>query len=58
MRVQDPAKYAEVLLNIARPHKRRTAKKVKNMFGSVEQDVQLQPTQIWAHLYLSNSFCR
>jgi murein L,D-transpeptidase YcbB/YkuD len=50
MRVQDPAKYAEVLLNIARPHERWTAEKIKNMFGTVEQDIQLQPTQIWVHL--------
>jgi murein L,D-transpeptidase YcbB/YkuD len=56
MRVQDPAKYAEVLLNIARPHERWTAEKVKNMFGPVEQDIQLQPTQIWVHLTYQTAF--
>jgi murein L,D-transpeptidase YcbB/YkuD len=56
MRVQDPAKYAEVLLNIARPHERWTAEKIKNMFGTVEQDIQLQPTQIWVHLTYQTAF--
>jgi murein L,D-transpeptidase YcbB/YkuD len=56
MRVQDPAKYAEVLLNIARPHERWSAEKVKNMFGAVEQDIQLQPTQIWVHLTYQTAY--
>jgi len=55
MRVQDPAKYAEVLLNIARPHERWTAERIKNMFGSAEQDVQL-PTAIWVHLTYQTAF--
>jgi murein L,D-transpeptidase YcbB/YkuD len=56
MRVQDPATYAEVLLNIARPHERWTAEKIKNMFGAVEQDIQLQPMQIWVHLTYQTAF--
>jgi murein L,D-transpeptidase YcbB/YkuD len=56
MRVQDPATYAEVLLNIARPHERWTAEKIKNMFGAVEQDIQLQPIQIWVHLTYQTAF--
>jgi murein L,D-transpeptidase YcbB/YkuD len=55
MRVQDPAKYAEVLLSIARPHERWTAERIKNMFGSAEQDVQL-PTAIWVHLTYQTAF--
>jgi murein L,D-transpeptidase YcbB/YkuD len=55
MRVQDPAKYAEVLLNIARPHERWTAERIKNMFGSAEQDIQL-PTPIWVHLTYQTAF--
>jgi murein L,D-transpeptidase YcbB/YkuD len=55
MRVQDPAKYAEVLLNIARPHEHWTAEKIKNMFGAAEQDIQL-PTQIWVHLTYQTAF--
>jgi murein L,D-transpeptidase YcbB/YkuD len=56
MRVQDPAKYAEVLLNIARPHEHWTAEKIKSMFGSVEQDIQLQPSQVWVHLTYQTAF--
>ena len=55
MRVQDPAKYAEVLLNIARPHERWTAERIKNLFGSAEQDIQL-PTPIWVHLTYQTAF--
>jgi len=56
MRVQDPAKYAEVLLNIARPHERWTAERIKSMFGRAEQDLQLQPTPIWVHLTYQTAF--
>ncbi|MBV8321038.1 MAG: L,D-transpeptidase family protein, partial [Hyphomicrobiales bacterium] len=47
MRVQDPAKYAEVLLNIARPQEHWTAARITRMFGSGELDLQLQPPPIW-----------
>jgi hypothetical protein len=56
MRVQVPAKYAEVLLNIARPNERWTAGRIKSMFGSAEQDIQLPPTQIWVHLTYQTAF--
>ena len=56
MRVQDPAKYAEVLLNIARPQERWTAERIKSMFGSAERDIQLQPTPIWVHLTYQTAF--
>jgi L,D-transpeptidase YcbB len=56
MRVQDPAKYAEILLNIARPDEHWTAEKVKSMFGRSEQDIQLQPAQIWVHLTYQTAF--
>ncbi len=56
MRVQDPAKYAEVLLNIARPREHWTADKIKRMFGRSEQDIQLQPTPIWLHLTYQTAF--
>jgi len=55
MRVQDPAKYAEVLFNIARPSEGWTADKVKRMFGSAETDIQL-PTPIWVHLTYQSAF--
>jgi murein L,D-transpeptidase YcbB/YkuD len=56
MRVQDPAKYAEVLLNIARPQEHWTAARVQGMFGRGEQDLQLQPTPIWVHLTYQTAF--
>jgi murein L,D-transpeptidase YcbB/YkuD len=56
MRVQDPAKYAEVLFNIARPDEHWTAERVTSMFGRVEQDIQLQPAQIWVHLTYQTAF--
>jgi murein L,D-transpeptidase YcbB/YkuD len=56
MRVQDPAKYAEVLLNIARPQEHWSAERIKSMFGSAEQEVQIQPTPIWVHLTYQTAF--
>jgi murein L,D-transpeptidase YcbB/YkuD len=56
MRVQDPAKYAEVLLNIARPQEHWTAARITRMFGNGEQDIQLQPTPIWVHLTYQSAF--
>jgi murein L,D-transpeptidase YcbB/YkuD len=56
MRVQDPAKYAEVLLNIARPDEQWTAEKIKGMFGGAEHDLQIQPVPIWVHLTYQTAF--
>jgi L,D-transpeptidase YcbB len=56
MRVQDPAKYAEVLLNMAHPEEHWTAERVKHMFGSNEQDIQIQPFPIWVHLTYQTAF--
>ena len=56
MRVQDPAKYAEVLFKIARPNENWTADRIKKMFGTAEQDIQLQPTPIWVHLTYQTAF--
>jgi len=55
MRVQDPAKYAEVLFNIARPGEGWTAERIKRMFGSGEQDIQL-PAPIQVHLTYQSAF--
>ncbi len=55
MRVQDPAKYAEVLFSIARPNENWTAERVKRMFGGAEQDIQL-PEKIWVHLSYQSAF--
>src|SRR5262252_2061089 len=56
MRVQDPAKYAEVLLNIAQPQEHWTAERITRMFGHGEQNLQLQPTPIWVHLTYQTAF--
>jgi murein L,D-transpeptidase YcbB/YkuD len=56
MRVQDPAKYAEVLFNIARPQEHWTAERVRSMFGRTEQDIQLQSAPIWVHLTYQTAF--
>jgi murein L,D-transpeptidase YcbB/YkuD len=56
MRVQDPAKYAEVLLNIARPNEHWTADRIKRMYGGSEQNLQIQPTAIWVHLTYQTAF--
>jgi L,D-transpeptidase YcbB len=56
MRVQDPAKYAEVLLNIARPGEHWTAERITRMFGGGEQDIALPPTAIWVHLTYQSAF--
>jgi murein L,D-transpeptidase YcbB/YkuD len=49
MRVQDPPKYAEVLLNLVRPGEGWTADRIRRMYGSAEQDIQF-PTHIPVHL--------
>jgi murein L,D-transpeptidase YcbB/YkuD len=56
MRVQDPAKYAEVLLNIARPNEHWTAEKITRMYGGSEQNLQIQPTTLWVHLTYQTAF--
>jgi len=56
MRVQDPAKYAEVLLNLAHPQEHWTAERIKRMFGNSEQDLQIQPVPIWVHLTYQTAF--
>ena len=55
MRVQDPDKYAEVLLNIARPQERWTAARIRSMYGSAERDITL-PAPIWVHLTYQTAF--
>jgi L,D-transpeptidase YcbB len=56
MRVQDPAKYADVLLNLARPSDHWTVERVTRMFGAGEQDIQLPPAAIWVHLTYQSAF--
>ena len=56
MRIQDPAKYANVLLNIARPTEHWTVERVTQMFSGGEQDIALQPAQIWVHATYQSAF--
>jgi L,D-transpeptidase YcbB len=55
MRVQDPAKYAEVMLGLARPQDSYTAERIKHMFGTGEVDIQFT-TPIPVHLTYQTAF--
>jgi L,D-transpeptidase YcbB len=55
MRVQDPAKYAEVLLSIVRPGDNYTSERLHKMFGPNEVDIQF-PTFIPVHLTYQTAF--
>jgi murein L,D-transpeptidase YcbB/YkuD len=55
MRVQDPVRYAEVLLGIVRPNDNYTQDRIRRMFGHEEQDIQL-PTPIPVHLTYQTAF--
>ena len=55
MRVQNPDKYAEVLLSIANPKDSYTVERIRKMYGTSEQDIQLQ-TQIPVHLTYQTAF--
>jgi murein L,D-transpeptidase YcbB/YkuD len=49
MRVQDPVKYAEVLLSIVRPGEGYTQDRIHRMYGAYEADIPF-PTTIPVHL--------
>jgi L,D-transpeptidase YcbB len=55
MRVQDPDKYAEVLLSIANPKDGYTAERIRKMYGSGEIDIHLQ-TPIPVHLTYQTAY--
>jgi len=55
MRVQDPVKYAEVLLSLVRPHDGYTEDRIRKMFGQSEVDIQF-PTFIPVHLTYQTAF--
>jgi L,D-transpeptidase YcbB len=55
MRVQDPVKYAEVLLSIARPRDGYTQDRIRKMFGNSELDIQF-PAVIPVHLTYQTAF--
>jgi L,D-transpeptidase YcbB len=55
MRVQDPVKYAEVLLSMVRPGEGYTQDRIRGMFGAYETDIQF-PTFIPVHLTYQTAF--
>jgi murein L,D-transpeptidase YcbB/YkuD len=55
MRVQDPFKYGEVLLSIARPKDGYTQERLRAMVGPAERDIQFQ-VQIPVHLTYQTAF--
>jgi L,D-transpeptidase YcbB len=55
MRVQDPAKYAEILLGIALPKDGYTQDRIKKMYGTSEHDIHF-PTPIPVHLTYQSAF--
>jgi murein L,D-transpeptidase YcbB/YkuD len=55
MRVQDPARYAEVLLSIARPTDGYTQDRIRKMFGNSEIDIQL-PNHIPVHITYQTAY--
>jgi murein L,D-transpeptidase YcbB/YkuD len=55
MRVQDPVKYAEVLLSIELPHEGYTQERIHRMFGSGERDIHF-PTPIPVHLTYQTAY--
>jgi hypothetical protein len=55
MRVQDPVKYAEVLLSMVRSGEGYTEDRIRRMFGAYETDIQF-PTFIPVHLTYQTAF--
>jgi murein L,D-transpeptidase YcbB/YkuD len=55
MRVQDPVKYAEVLLAIARPREGYTENRIRSMFGNSEIEVRL-PAFVPVHVTYQTAF--
>jgi L,D-transpeptidase YcbB len=55
MRVENPVKYAEVLLGIVRPGEGYSEDRIRKMFGSREMDIQF-PTYMPVHLTYQTAF--
>jgi len=55
MRVQDPVKYAEVLLSLVRPADHYTEDRIRKAFGDAEQDIQF-PTFVPVNLTYQTAF--
>ena len=57
MRVQDPAKYAEVILGLSNPGDHYTQDRIKSMYGNSEIDIKLHEPDPGAH-HLSDGLRR
>jgi murein L,D-transpeptidase YcbB/YkuD len=55
MRVQDPDKYAEVLLGLSQPQEGYTAERIRKMYGSGEVDIHLK-TPIPVHITYQTAY--
>jgi murein L,D-transpeptidase YcbB/YkuD len=55
MRVEDPLKYAEVLLGLVLPNEKYTVERLRRMYGPSEQNIQL-PTHIPVHITYQTAF--
>jgi L,D-transpeptidase YcbB len=55
MRVENPVRYAEVLLAIARPREGYTEQRIRSMFGNTEIDIRL-PATIPVHVTYQTAF--
>jgi L,D-transpeptidase YcbB len=55
MRVQDPVKYAEVLLALVRPGEGYTQERIRKMFGNTETDIHF-PSFVPVHLTYQTAF--
>jgi hypothetical protein len=56
MRVQDAAKYAEVLAGIVQPDEQWTADKIKSLYGGPEREISLGSGPIWIYLTYQTAF--
>jgi murein L,D-transpeptidase YcbB/YkuD len=55
MRVQDPDKYAEVLLGLSQPQEGYTAERIRKMYGTGEVDIHLK-NQIPVHITYQTAY--
>jgi murein L,D-transpeptidase YcbB/YkuD len=56
MRVQDAAKYAEILSGIAHPEEQWTAARIRSTYRGPEYEIDLQSVPIWIHLTYQTAF--
>jgi murein L,D-transpeptidase YcbB/YkuD len=55
MRIENPVKYAEVILSIARPREAYTEDRIRGLFGNQEREIGL-PTYIPVHVTYQTAF--